>query len=77
MPESPLHAIRRKCLDCSCDSINSVKTCPSLECPLWKFRLGLHPFTKKNQSNPFLQPSYFVGLENQEASEVIRIINER
>jgi len=71
---SPLRAIRKKCLDCCGEQFLDVKTCPVLVCSLWKFRLGLHPFTKKNRLNPFLEPNNFKGLENKPSSEVVNII---
>lgn len=71
---SPLSAIRKKCVDCSGGVLIEVKACSSLKCPLWKFRLGLHPFTEKNKKNPFLEPKNFVGLENKEANQVIKHI---
>ena len=71
---SPLRAIRKKCLDCCGEQFLDVKTCPVLVCSLWKFRLGLHPFTKKNRLNPFLEPNNFKGLENKPSSEVVDIV---
>lgn len=44
---SPLKAIRAKCLDCSCDSISEVKNCPIVNCPIYPFRFGKNPFTKR------------------------------
>jgi len=40
MKLTPLQAIRRKCLDCSCKSKDEVANCPLTSCPLWNFRLG-------------------------------------
>lgn len=74
---TPLKAIRQKCLDCCAFQINEVRVCPSVDCPLWKFRLGKHPFTKKNEKNPFLEPLFFAGLENRSSSEVIQIIDSK
>jgi hypothetical protein len=74
---TPLKAIRLKCLDCTGHQKNEIKACPSVDCPLWKFRLNIHPFTKKNLSNPFLEPNNFVGLENRTSSEVIKIIGDK
>jgi len=71
---SPLRVIRKKCLDCCGEQFLDVKTCPVLVCSLWKFRLGLHPFTKKNRLNPFLEPNNFKGLENKPSSEVVDIV---
>ena len=72
---TPLQAIRKKCIDCCGYQYNEVKACPVLDCPIWKFRLGLHPFTKKNAENPFLRKSFFVGLGDKSAKEVIKIIS--
>jgi len=59
---SPLRAIRAKCLDCSttsktvkyctCDGVN----CPTA-CPLWPFRFGKRPSTaRKGPLAAFLDP---------------------
>ncbi len=42
----PLAAIRAKCLDCTCYQIQEVKLCEALNCPLWPFRAGHHPYKK-------------------------------
>lgn len=44
MPMSPLKAIRRKCLDCSCYQPSEVRLCEAIGCPLWPFRAGRHPY---------------------------------
>jgi len=46
---SPLKAIRLKCLDCSCGSSNEVKLCSVVNCPLYPFREGHNPYTKKRE----------------------------
>ena len=45
-PMSPIEAIRRKCLDCSCHKSSEVKLCEAVACPLWPFRADRHPYTK-------------------------------
>ena len=42
--ESPLRAIRDKCLDCSCYQVSEVRLCEAVKCPLWPFRAGRHPW---------------------------------
>ena len=37
---TPLKAIRKKCLDCSCGSSEEVKNCIAKKCPLYQFRFG-------------------------------------
>lgn len=44
--KSPLKAIRAKCLDCVCGSVNEVKLCPCTDCSLYPFRFGKNPFRK-------------------------------
>ncbi len=46
-PMSPVEAIRRKCLDCSGQQLAEVKLCEAVTCPLWPFRAGRHPYTRK------------------------------
>lgn len=44
---SPQKAIKAFCKSCSGDSIHEVKRCPSLDCPLYAFRLGENPYRTK------------------------------
>ncbi|RLP22152.1 hypothetical protein [Mesorhizobium sp. YM1C-6-2] len=46
-PMSPMQAIRRKCQDCSGQQLVEVKRCETVTCPLWPFRAGRHPYTRK------------------------------
>lgn len=77
MSESPMKAIRKKCLDCCGNQAIEVKACSALDCPIWKYRLGLHPNTKKNHLNPFLQRSNFEELHNIGASKVVEVIQKK
>lgn len=43
---SPLKGIRAHCLQCS-GSAHEVKLCPIEDCPLYPFRFGRNPFTKR------------------------------
>jgi hypothetical protein len=45
---SPVEAIRQKCLDCSGQQPTEVKLCETVTCPLWPFRAGRHPYTRKS-----------------------------
>ena len=40
MEQSPLKAIRAKCLDCTCGQTIEVKNCQIKQCPLWEYRFG-------------------------------------
>lgn len=33
-------AIRLKCLDCCAGNSAEVRRCPSVNCPLWRYRMG-------------------------------------
>ena len=46
-PRTPLKAIRAKCLDCSCHSHNEIKDCNIKHCPLYPFRHGTDPYSRK------------------------------
>jgi hypothetical protein len=46
-PESPIKAIRAKCLDCSADVPSEVRNCVAIGCALWPFRMGVSPFYGK------------------------------
>ena len=43
-PESPIRAIRAKCLDCCGAAASEVRKCVAFNCPLWPFRMGRNPF---------------------------------
>lgn len=43
-PESPIKAIRAKCLDCVGQQPSEVRKCTATGCPLWPFRMGRSPF---------------------------------
>ena len=51
---SPLKSIRKKCLDCMCDSANEIKLCPSdglqsTFCALYPYRFGKRPAEGKKR----------------------------
>lgn len=48
MKLTPMKAIRRKCIDCSCGSSNEVKLCPVQNCPLYTYRFGKRLKDDKN-----------------------------
>jgi len=56
---SPVEAIRQKCLDCSGQQPAEVKLCEAVTCPLWPFRAGRHPYTRKRllEANSEQRPS--------------------
>jgi hypothetical protein len=49
-PESPIKAIRAKCVDCSGGSMAEARLCALTHCPLWAFRMGHNPFHGKSSS---------------------------
>lgn len=36
----PVRSIRLLCLECSSGSSKAVSECPTVKCPVWRFRLG-------------------------------------
>ena len=47
---TPLQAIRKKCLDCTGDSLEEIRNCPIEECPLYIYRSGkLKPDKEKTK----------------------------
>jgi hypothetical protein len=50
--QSPLQAIRAKCLDCSCYVPSEVRLCEAVKCPLWPFRAGRHPWYGLSEKTP-------------------------
>ena len=50
-PQSPLRAIREKCRDCSCYQLNEIRACEAVNCALWPFRAGKHPWLGRTRKN--------------------------
>jgi|GEM_PF-2285552 len=48
--QTPLGAIRRKCLDCCCWQQKEVELCPSVQCDLWPYRFGKGIGTRERQA---------------------------
>lgn len=48
---TPLKAIRKKCLDCCAQQYLEVRLCPVKTCPLWQYRMGKNPFRERNFTN--------------------------
>lgn len=40
---TPVQAIRKKCLDCSCGSRGEVRDCTLTHCALYPYRMGRRP----------------------------------
>jgi hypothetical protein len=57
-PQSPLQAIREKRRDCSCYQLNEIRACEAVNCALWRFKVGKHPWradarkTQLTDANP-------------------------
>ena len=45
--QSPLKALRARCLECCCSEVVEVRKCTAISCPAWPFRMGINPFRKK------------------------------
>lgn len=41
--ETPLKAIRKKCLDCTCYQPKEVRKCTSIDCAIYPYRFGRRP----------------------------------
>ena len=41
--ETPIKAMRQKCLDCSCYQPKEVRECTILNCALYPYRMGKRP----------------------------------
>jgi hypothetical protein len=49
-PESPIKAIRAKCVDCSGGNAAEARKCTAVFCPLWPMRMGVSPFHASSAS---------------------------
>ena len=41
--DTPIKAIRKKCLNCMCYQPKEVRLCPSIDCPIYPYRFGHRP----------------------------------
>lgn len=44
-----MKAIKKKCLDCCCGDLKTVKECPIPDCPLYIYRLGKDPELRRGR----------------------------
>jgi hypothetical protein len=64
-PMSPLTAIRAKCYDCSYFQLNEIHLCEAVNCALWPFRAGKHPWRVEARKPPLTD----ANSDRQTASE--------
>jgi hypothetical protein len=50
-PESPIKAIRAKCVDCCGGNAAEARKCTAVFCPLWPMRMGVSPFHAASASS--------------------------
>ena len=41
--DTPIKAIRKKCLDCCCGQVKEVRLCEAINCSLYPYRMGHRP----------------------------------
>ncbi len=41
--ETPIKAIRNKCLDCCCGSNKEIRECTVIKCAIYPYRFGCRP----------------------------------
>ena len=41
--DTPIKAIRKKCLDCTCHQPKEIRFCTVIDCPIYPYRLGHRP----------------------------------
>ena len=41
--DTPVKAMRKKCLDCTCYQLKEIRLCPVVNCPLYPYRMGTRP----------------------------------
>jgi hypothetical protein len=41
--ETPVKAIRKKCLDCTCGQMKEIRLCPVVSCACYPYRMGTRP----------------------------------
>ena len=70
-----LHAIRNKCLDCSCYQPVEVRECPVTTCDLWPFRFGRDPDPSRTRgfAKPAVQTTEF-GQETPSTADPVPLV---
>jgi len=43
--ETPVKAMRKKCLDCCCGQVKEIRNCTVINCALYAYRMGRRPDT--------------------------------
>jgi hypothetical protein len=56
MSKLAIKAIRKKCLWCSNNQIKEITFCTIPDCPLYPYRFGKDPFSKKKGNVANLRP---------------------
>ena len=41
--DTPIKAIRKKCLDCTCNQYDEIRYCTVINCALYPYRMGKKP----------------------------------
>ena len=41
--DTPIKAMRKKCLDCTCGQKVEIRKCPVINCALYPYRMGRRP----------------------------------
>ena len=41
--DTPVKAIRNKCLDCTCNQPKEIRLCTCIDCPIYPYRMGRRP----------------------------------
>lgn len=77
-PQRPAKAIRHFCFECMGEDWKSVKTCGSIKCPLWPYRMGSRPkpWRGLRSSNTGVNPRTSVGGKADLAGDLASGIEE-
>jgi len=74
---TPVKAIRAKCMDCCANQSNEVKCCPCTDCPLWFYRLGKRPDTLRKKKSPYIDPHLFENNSEKTSTTLIKEIEKK
>ena len=59
--QTPIKAIRAKCLDCTCQQPKEVRLCVITRCALWPYRMGRRPRWAASEVLPDKITKVYVG----------------
>ena len=65
--DTPVKAIRQKCLDCTCEQYEEIRNCSIINCALYPYRMGRRP-----DEATVVSLNEYYGVNNESTDELLR-----